>query len=50
MSSDHRFGSAFLDGSITADDVVIADTVRIATGAMPFVDLLGAACLVGLDG
>lgn len=49
MSSDHGLWATFLDAAITSDDVVIPNAVRIASGSVPFVDLLGAACLFGLD-
>lgn len=50
MGSDQGFGAARFDAAITPDDVVIADAVGIATGAMPFVDLGCATGLVRLDG
>lgn len=49
VGSDHGFGTTFLDTTITTDDVMVADAVRVATCAMPFVNLLGTAGLVGLD-
>lgn len=50
VGSYHGLWSTFLNTAITTYYIMIADAVRIATGAMPFVDLLGVACLVRLDG
>lgn len=50
VCSYHGLRATKFDAAITADDVVITDAVRITTGAMPLVDLLGAAGLVGPDG
>lgn len=50
VGSHHGLGATMFDAAVTTDDVVVADAVKIATGTMPFVNLLGAAGLVGLDG
>ena len=50
VCSHHGLRATTFYAAITTDDVVVADAIRIASGAMPFVNLLGAAGLVGLDG
>lgn len=49
VSSHHGFRATTFDAAIATDDVVVADAIWVATGTMPFVNLLGAAGLVGLD-
>ena len=49
MCSDHGFRSARFDATVSADDVVIADAVRIASCSVPLVNLLSRAGLVGFD-
>jgi hypothetical protein len=50
VSADHPFRTAFFNGSVTTDDVVVANAELPALLAMPRVYLGGRRCLVGLHG
>ncbi len=49
MGSYHGFGTASFDGAISADDVMVADTLP-TSGFVPLVDLGCAGSLIRTDG
>ena len=48
VGTDHIFGTAWFNRSVTTDNIVVADAEVKTSLAMPSIDLSSRRCLVGL--